>query len=163
ALPRMSSILRAVSSFLYRKPSRIVQELQSNARQVAWSREHPVPHVCAHRLELYEYVNREILKLAPIDYLEFGVFKGESIFNWMELNPDPASRFVGFDTFTGLPETWDRISSSRPSGDFDVGGQIPRTNDNRVQFVKGLFQDTLPGFLEHFEPTNPLVIHNDSD
>src|SRR5262249_49731600 len=58
---------------------------------------------------------------------------------------------------------WDRISSSRPSGDFDVGGQIPRTNDNRVQFVKGLFQDTLPGFLEHFEPTNPLVIHNDSD
>ena len=47
--------------------------------------------------------------------------------------------------------------------DFDVQGKMPEIEDGRVSFSKGFFQETLPGFLETFEPSLPLVIHNDSD
>ena len=39
----------------------------------------------------------------------------------------------------------------------------PITDDPRVGFVKGYFQDTLPGFLRDFAPENRLVIHCDAD
>ena len=95
-----------------------------------------------------------------IDYLEFGVHEGHSILHWAQRNADPDSRFFGFDTFTGLPEDW---SQSYPRGHFDTGGRPPPTDDPRVQFVKGLFQDTLPAFLAGFAPRGRLVVHNDSD
>ncbi len=48
---------------------------------------------------------------------------------------------------------------------FDVGGQVPAIDDPRVAFVKGYFQDTVPGFLEQFRPSpsNRLVLHMDAD
>ena len=48
-------------------------------------------------------------------------------------------------------------------GDFGVGGSVPEINDPRVSFVKGWFNDTLPGFLSDFKPKSRLIIHNDSD
>jgi O-methyltransferase len=95
-----------------------------------------------------------------IDYLEFGVHRGHSILHWAARNRDPESRFYGFDTFTGLPERW---SSLYPEGHFDTGGRPPDTADARVAFVKGLFQDTLPAFLERWRPEGALVVHNDCD
>lgn len=95
-----------------------------------------------------------------IDYLEFGVFQGKSILYWADKNREAQSKFVGFDTFTGLPEDWDYLKK----GHFNVEGKAPVTQDGRVSFVKGLFQDTLPGFLKDFSVSNRrLVIHNDSD
>ena len=113
------------------------------------------------RFELYKYVNSDILKNCDINYLEFGVYRGESIEFWSKLNNNNNSKFYGFDTFTGIPEGWE--SRGMPKRFFDTNGVTPQINDTRVSFVKGLFQQTLPGFLPGFTSDKKLVIHNDSD
>ena len=111
------------------------------------------------RLEYFNFIFKDVIGDQPIDYLEFGVFKGESIKYWSKLNKSPKSRFYGFDTFTGLPEDWKR----HPRGTFDTEGNIPKIDDTRVHFIKGLFQETLYDFLRTFSPQSRLVIHLDAD
>lgn len=77
------------------------------------------------------------------------------------MNRDPQSRFIGFDSFEGLPEDWTKNNPKGAMG--DVGGAMPQIEDDRVSFVKGWFQTTLPGFLNGFTPRSRLVVHNDSD
>jgi hypothetical protein len=96
---------------------------------------------------------------SAIDYLEFGVDSGRSFKWWINVNKNPESRFIGFDTFTGLPENWDVFKA----GDMTQEGQIPIVNDLRAEFHKGLFQQTLPKFLKTFNSQNRLVIHLDAD
>jgi hypothetical protein len=115
------------------------------------------------RFELYEYLQKDYFENKPIDYLEFGVFEGATIDFWRKLNENPNSRFYGFDTFTGLPEDWKNILSDRPKGTWDCQGETPKIEDKRIQFFKGIFQDTLDKFLKNYDPVNQLVIHNDSD
>ncbi|MBL8290657.1 MAG: hypothetical protein JNN08_02405 [Bryobacterales bacterium] len=115
------------------------------------------------RLHLYDWLNAAILNNDSITYLEFGVFKGDSIRYWSKLNTNPAARLIGFDTFTGLPETWKHFLDKTERGAFDVGGQLPRVDDSRVSFVKGRFQDSLPDFLAGFQPAGRLVVHLDAD
>jgi O-methyltransferase len=109
---------------------------------------------------LYSWVQHHIGVTTPIDYLEFGVFKGESIEKWITLNTHQNSRFYGFDSFEGLPEDW---YSGKQKGHFDVGGAIPTINDSRVNFLKGWFNETLPAFVAHYNPANLIVIHLDAD
>jgi hypothetical protein len=96
----------------------------------------------------------------PICYLEFGVASGNSFKWWLATAKSPASRFYGFDTFEGLPESW---------GVFDKGDMhspIPEVNDSRASFYKGIFQDTLNGFIDDHkqELTNTRkLIHMDAD
>jgi len=111
------------------------------------------------RYSIYKYLSDEIIKDSSIDYLEFGVFEGESIKKWKELNKDADSRFYGFDTFTGLPEDW----GNKPRSHFDMRGTPPGLDDKRVFFVKGLFQGTLGTFLQDFSPRSRLIIHLDAD
>ena len=86
----------------------------------------------------------------PIVYLEFGVAEGASFNWWLSTNTHPASRFFGFDTFEGLPEKW---GSFYDKGDMRFS--MPGISDARGKFVKGLFQDSLPGFIkEHAELLN---------
>ena len=40
---------------------------------------------------------------------------------------------------------------------------IPHTDDKRCEFIKGLFQDTVPGFIKKYNSTKRLVIHFDAD
>jgi hypothetical protein len=117
-------------------------------------------HVKSHATR--ELMYDEIIRTCPgpIDYLEFGVFEGRSILYWADKKKEPESRFYGFDTFTGLPEHWNKYFGK---GCFNTDGSVPDTIDKRVNFLKGMFQDTLPGFLKTFLPKNRLVIHNDSD
>jgi len=68
----------------------------------------------------------------------------------------PGRKVVGFDVFTGLPETW---RTGFPAGAFaqkllpDVSG---------ADLVVGLFDESLPGFLaEHDEPV--AFLHLDAD
>lgn len=114
------------------------------------------------RNQLYKHINTAINDQA-IDYCEFGVFKGASIRYWSSINSNTDSSFVGFDTFNGLPESWDNFTGGLKKGTFDTKGQVPDIKDNRVSFVKGLFQDSLPEFLENYDFKNTLVINIDAD
>jgi O-methyltransferase len=112
------------------------------------------------REDLWEHVIRSHIRNSPVLYLEFGVFDGYSIRYFSSRLPQPDSRFVGFDTFTGLPENWGGLDA----GTFDLGKRTPAIDDSRVSFKVGLFQDTLPGFLETLRATNrQVVIHCDAD
>jgi hypothetical protein len=70
-----------------------------------WKNEHKEKHgIFKKRYELYDFINTEVLENRPIDYIEFGVFKGRSIKYWSKINQNIKSQFYGFDTFDGLPE-----------------------------------------------------------
>lgn len=109
---------------------------------------------------LYGVVNNAILGGRAVDFLEFGVAGGASLRTWLEINTHPESRFFGFDTFDGLPENW---VADRPKGSFSFRGEAPDIPDPRVRFIKGLFQDSLPGFLKWFRPCRQMVVHIDCD
>lgn len=66
---------------------------------------------------------------------------------------------VGFDTFSGLPEDWNR----NPMGTFNVDGVIPKIDI--VFWKKGLFQDTLPDYLANNNDfsARKLDVHLDAD
>src|SRR5262249_24608424 len=110
-----------------------------------------------HRADLYRHVNGIVD--GPVDYLEFGVASGVSFRKWVALNTNPASRFIGFDTFEGLPEDLVLFDHTTPKGFFSRQGQPPVIDDGRVRFEKGLFYDTLRPFLCGFRPLNRLVVH----
>lgn len=99
---------------------------------------------------------------AAVQYLEFGVYKGDSIHYWAARNTNPDARFYGFDSFEGLPEDW---FPGMNKGAFDVGGQMPDTGDGRIRFVQGWFNETLQPFLKEVrpDPTKRIVLHLDAD
>lgn len=135
------------------------------AKIETWRRER-VPADCPLfdlRTDMYGYLQAAHIGEEPIDYLEFGVYEGGSIRTWADLNSHRISRFVGFDTFEGLPELWRRIDDRMQRSAFDTGGTVPQIADSRVDFVKGLFQDTLGPFLGSFTPRSRLVMHCDAD
>lgn len=156
-------IKRIVSQLLPDSPRlRILAHLP---RLETWRRRHArgVPLLDG-GFELFNFLASRIVGAdTPITYLEFGVFEGKSMRKWLALNPHPESRFWGFDTFSGLPDDWGFFQGQRERGDFDAHGQMPTIQDARVRFVKGLFQETLPGFLESYRPGGRLVVNIDCD
>lgn len=114
------------------------------------------------RNKLYQHIN-SVINNTAITYCEFGVFKGASIKYWSKLNTNKASQFIGFDTFSGLPEDWDNFTGGLQKGTFDTKGQMPDIQDERVSFCKGLFQDTLPDFLNGYDSDHLLIINIDAD
>lgn len=107
-------------------------------------------------LEHYQLENKKMI------YLEYGVASGESFKWWLENNKNQSSRFYGFDTFEGLPESWGGFYNKG-----DMSHEIPNINDNRGNFIKGLFQDTLPSFINNekgqLNENTLKVIHLDAD
>jgi hypothetical protein len=106
--------------------------------------------------DVFAEARRRVRGVRPL-YLEFGVYKGRSMRWWSENLDVPGARLVGFDSFEGLPEDW------RPgigTGHFATAG-APDIADSRVSFVKGWFDETLPGWQvpEH----DQLIINIDSD
>jgi len=113
------------------------------------------------RYALYGALTKEFsLDREPIQYLEFGVATGCSIRWWTEHNSNADSRFVGFDTFDGLPERWGRF----PQGAFTTGGEVPKIEDLRCTYQKGLFHETLPAFLHDLPASSTrTIVHMDAD
>ena len=136
------------------------------ARFSRWCTTHPVPGASngkegKGREWLYgSIIGREDLNERPIHYLEFGVYRGASFRFWLNAISHPDSRFVGFDTFTGLPERW---RPTEPAGHFNANGSIPDIKDPRSSFEVGLFQDTLPGFVANHDLSGRLVVNLDAD
>ncbi len=128
-----------------------------------WLARNPSPILFDTREDLYEYINDIFCKRAPIDYLEFGVAHGISLMYWLNLNKNNQSKFYGFDTIEGLPVPIDRIKHTDPIGASSNNREYPKIEDDRVRFVKGLFQDTLQTFLSTYSPNSRLIVHNDSD
>lgn len=97
------------------------------------------------------------LKDRRVLYLEFGVAGGTSIRWWSEHLLHPETRLHGFDSFEGLPETagvWTKRQ-------FNTGGQIPVIDDARVQFFRGWFHETLPGYVPPAHDV--LMVNMDAD
>jgi predicted O-methyltransferase YrrM len=88
-------------------------------------------------------------------FLEFGVASGATINHIADRHPN--GTIVGFDSFEGLPETW---RSGFHKGMFAVA-RMPTVRNN-VRLIKGLFADTLPGYLASTsEPVS--FVHVDCD
>lgn len=85
---------------------------------------------------------------------EFGVFMGASINHIAKMT---TKTVFGFDSFEGLPERW---RDTCEKGAFAVP-KLPKVGKN-VTLVKGLFHESLPGFLK--ENTGQIgFLHVDSD
>jgi len=95
-------------------------------------------------------------------YLEFGVASGASLKGFASKFLNPETKFVGFDSFVGLPESWGK----KEAWHFSAEGAPPQVSDLRVEFVEGWFQNSVPIFFEErwiqcLKPT--ILIHYDAD
>ena len=96
------------------------------------------------RYKVWKKIPEYIDTSKDILYLEFGVWEGHSIKFFAEKYKSKNSEFYGFDTFYGFPE--DCLDMKK--GHYSTSGDIPKTSDPRIKFIKGLFQETLTDFLE---------------
>ena len=97
------------------------------------------------REALFELAARELTAASGrILYVELGVFEGGSMRWWSSRLRGHDAALVGFDSFEGLPESWS--PAENPRGHFTTHGRVPVIDDERVRFVAGWLQDTLPAF-----------------
>lgn len=108
------------------------------------------------RFALFDEAMGRLTGSRPL-YLEFGVYRGRTLRYWTAHVRLPDARFVGFDSFEGLPEDW---QPDAQRGSFAVG-EPPQIDDPRVSFEVGWFDKTLPGWQppQH----DQLVVNIDCD
>lgn len=121
----------------------------------------PAHEMPPNRVALHDFVVDHIGANTDLRYLEFGVAEGWSIRRFATKFTNPNTSFTGFDSFIGLPESWNTF----PAGKFSTEGRLPNIADSRVQFVPGWFQNTVPGFLASMyrEPPKVTLVHFDAD
>ena len=115
-----------LASIFWRRYSITIERINRNALLRKWTKDHINVPLLPNKKQHFVFINEQILKNCDIDYLEFGVYKGESIIAWTNINSSERSRFFGFDTFEGLPSEW---LSDAPKGTFSTNGEIPWIND----------------------------------
>lgn len=151
----MTRILDRVVEFEVRSRRDIVYaaDQEAAAESHRFAREHmPGVPQFRHPWETLQYG----ISLAPTGgmALEFGVATGVTLGIIAEKRGD--GRVYGFDSFDGLPEPW---LPGLPGGTF-AQQRIPDVPG--TELVVGLFDDTLPGFLDaHPGPVD--FVHIDSD
>src|ERR1700730_6303443 len=83
---------------------RLVDMINENASVRRWIVEqHGRIPTFENLYDFHRHVHDQVCGGAAIDFLEFGIFQGNSIRLWSRMNCDPRSRFIGFDSFEGLP------------------------------------------------------------
>jgi hypothetical protein len=113
--------------------------------------------------DLWDFCINKIGREKNVLFLEFGVWQGNSIRYFSKHLPNPDSRFIGCDSFEGLPERWATLTEKT----FSTGGKPPQIDDARVTFVKGWFQNTFDQTIKLARQQNPhadkVLIHFDAD
>ena len=100
-----------------------------------------------------------LLECKAITYVEFGVYKGESISYFCAKNANSGSIFLGLDSFEGLPEAW----AGNSAGFFTTSGAIPTLGDSRAGFIKGYFNETWDNLHTAILNRNNIIVHFDAD
>lgn len=129
------------------------QYVEAARESAAFVLEHmPTAHMYWHPYDTLRFALGEVR--GPGLALEFGVASGATLA--IIANAIAADRtVVGFDSFTGLPETW---RAGFPSGSF--AHDRPHVPDAAI--VTGLLEETLPAFLADNE--EPIAfMHLDAD
>lgn len=158
-----------IKELLYKSSKNVGNSIESKLEQLLYliktakffSREN-IP-LFSTRYKMFDHIIENFkLDGQNIAYLEFGVWQGESIKYWASKNGNDQSVFFGFDTFEGLPESYGALIK----GHFSTNGETPKSNDGRISFYKGLFQDTLTKFVAQNKElliSKKKVIHLDAD
>ena len=106
-------------------------------RSIKWVFSLPkLPKIFLNRWKFYDAVVALAEKSRP--FYEFGVWNGIS-FQYLI---NTFKKGFGFDTFTGLPESW---HDSQPKGAYSSLGLVPKIAGG--EFIVGKFEDTLPKFF----------------
>lgn len=117
-----------------------------------------IPDVGKHALEfVLEHIEQSSMSGL---FCEFGVCEGRTIS--MIANTWKTKSIYGFDSFQGLPETWERTDGSFGQGFFSTNGLLPQVPEN-VQLIKGLFSESLPVFCKSHAPEKIAFMHIDCD
>lgn len=113
------------------------------------------------RQQLWSYVISKQHQISSNGvYLEFGVYRGESINYFAERLPE--FECFGFDSFEGLNEDW--FGTDMTSGYFKVDKESLYFHKN-VKILEGKVQDTLPRFIneKNSQLKEATVFHFDLD
>ena len=146
--PRRSLSERLIQRFFYKYYARnLLYELQLRARDEA--ADYVQDHMASAQIfTTHPAIIEYAVTNAPAGglFMEFGVATGNTIRQIAEHAPSGATVY-GFDTFSGLPGDW--TGHVETAGAFRQKG-VPKVPAN-VQLVRGLFGETLPGFMENHE------------
>lgn len=93
-------------------------------------------------------------------FLEFGVFKGDSINLFAKNLKKISAKVFGFDSFKGLKDVW-VTEEYNPSGTFNLKGNKPKTESN-VELIDGWVEETVERFFEN-NKKKIAFIHFDLD
>jgi len=146
--------------YLPRPLMALFMKLAYSERLSRWIKDHPVKPLHATKFDLYSSICESEHLDDRIHYLEFGVATGYSFKWWVTHIHHGQARFTGFDTFTGLPEDW----GIWLKGSLSTGGKVPELQDERCDFLVGLFQETLGTFMKNeLLDDHRLVLHLDAD
>ena len=116
-------------------------------RSIKWVFSLPkLPKIFLNRWKFYDAVVALAEKSRP--FYEFGVWNGIS-FQYLI---NTFKKGFGFDTFTGLPESW---HDSQPKGAYSSFGLVPKIAGG--EFIVGKFEDTLPKFFSQKRPLASLI------
>lgn len=88
--------------------------------------------------------------------LEFGVYEGKSLRKIVNILDD-SFNIYGFDSFVGLPESWEETICGK--GNFDLNGNIPDIPEAKM--LAGWFKETIPVYLQEAQPIG--LLHIDCD
>ena len=115
-------------------------------RSIKWVFSLPqLPKIFFDRWNFFNAVVRLADKSRP--FYEFGVWTGISFKHLIKT----FKTGYGFDTFTGLPESWHNVAQ----GTFSSFGSVPKIKGG--EFIVGKFEDTLPKFFSKKRPLASLI------
>jgi hypothetical protein len=100
-------------------------------------------------------------------WLEFGVFTGSTI-RMMADAYQGAGPVYGFDSFEGLPEKWRDPGNKRyahflDKGGFSLKGNPPFAETEKIKWVKGWYEKSIPPFVQNRKQEKISFIHVDCD